>query len=166
MILRTFSVLVVMTAIGGPVAAQVKCAEGLPPVDRDAPSRMTVQEFIREVTATEGAASRALADFGYTIDATVQTLSGDAVDGEYRHVSTVSVDGAATRRDVATSVNTLKRVKFTDRDLETLRDAFTLTPERIAGGDVVYSGRQHLGEINASLFNVLPRNPDAEVRGF
>src|SRR5436190_11969163 len=140
MMLRFLAGLAVATAVAGSAAAQVKCSEGLPPVDRDAPSRMTVQEFIREVTAKEGAATRALADFGYTIDATVQTLSGDAVDGEYRHVSTVSVDGATTRRDVATSINTLKRVKFADRDLETLRDAFTLTPERIAGGDVVYSG--------------------------
>src|SRR5438477_5395235 len=100
MMLRFLAVLAATTTVAGPVFAQVKCAEGLPPIERDAPSRMTVQEFIREVTAKEGAGSRALADFGYTIDATVQTLSGDAVDGEYRHVSTVSVDGAATRRDV------------------------------------------------------------------
>jgi hypothetical protein len=166
MMLRFLAVLAVATAIAGPAAAQVKCTEGLPPVDRDAQSRMTVQEFIREVTAKELASTRAFADFGYTIDATVQTLSGEAVDGEYRHVSTVSVEGATPRRDVATSVNTLKRVKFGDRDLETLREALTLTPERISGGDIVYSGRQRIGEINATLFNVLPRNRDAEIRGF
>ncbi len=163
---RFLAVLAVTAAIAGPVAAQVKCAEGLPTVDRNAPSRMTVQEFIREVTAKEGASSRAFADFGYTIDAAVQTLNGDAVDGEYRHVATVGFDGGAARRDVATSSNTLKRVKFADRDLETLRDAFTLTSERISSGDIVYSGRQRIGEINASLFDVLPRNRDADIRGF
>jgi hypothetical protein len=166
MILRFLAGLAVATAVAGSAAAQVKCSEDLPPVDRDAQSRMTVQEFIREVTAKEVASTRAFADFGYTVDATVETLTGDAVDGEYRHVSTVIVDGATTRRDVATSVNTLKRVKFADRDLETLREAFALTPERISGGDIVYSGRQRIGEINPSLFDVLPRNRDAEVRGF
>jgi hypothetical protein len=96
----------------------------------------------------------------------VQTLQGDTVDGEYRHVSTLSFDAAGPRREVAQSGNTLKRIKFADRDLDALRDAFILTPDRIAVGDIVYSGRQRMGEHNATLFDILPRATAASVRGF
>ena len=34
-----------------PAAAQVKCAEDLAPVDRDAEARMTPMDFLREVAA-------------------------------------------------------------------------------------------------------------------
>jgi hypothetical protein len=167
MLLRILAVLVVATAVAGPVSAQVNCGEDLPPIDRNAESRLTARDFVRDVSAKEAAFSRALGNFGYTVDATVQTLSGDTVDGEYRQVSTVSFDAQGPRRVVADgAVNTLKRIKFADRDLDALRDAFFLTPDRVSGGDIVYSGRQRVGEINAALFDVLPRNPTAEVRGF
>ena len=148
-------------------SAQVKCGGDLPPIDRDAESRMTAQEFVHEVTAKETAFAKALGSYGYTVEASVQTLAGDAVDGEYRQVATVGFDASGPRREVADgSVNTLKRIKFADRDLDALRDAFILTPARVSNGDIVYSGRQRMGEFNASLFDVLPRNPTGEIRGF
>ena len=148
-------------------SAQVKCGGDLPPIDRDAESRMTAQEFVREVTAKETAFAKALGSYGYTVEASVQTLAGDAVDGEYRQVATVGFDASGPRREVADgSVNTLKRIKFADRDLDALREAFVLTPARVSNGDIVYSGRQRMGEFNASLFDVLPRNPTGEIRGF
>jgi len=104
---------------------------------------------------------------GFPTEATVQTLTGDAVDGEFRQVSTLGFDANGPRREVADgAVNTLKRIKFADRDLDALRDAFTLTADRMATGDIVYSGRQRIGELNASLFDVLPRDAAAAVRGF
>ena len=153
-------------AFAAPVAAQVKCAEGLAPVDRDAEARMTAMEFAREVAAQETTVLRALGNFGYTVDATVQTLDGDTVDGEYRHVSTLGFDASGPRREVTQSSNTLKRIKFADRDLDALRDAFILTPDRIVVGDVVYSGRQRMGEHNATLFDILPRSTAPGGRGF
>ena len=78
-----------------------------------------------------------------------------------------SFDANGPRREpILTTVNTLKRIKFADRDVEALRDAFTLTPDRVSTGDIVYSGRQKVGEVNAALFDVLPRNPTGEIRGF
>lgn len=170
MLARVLAFLAAFVAAGwltGPAFAQVKCGEDLPAVEQDAESRMSAPDFIRRVAAKETAFARAFANFGYTIDATVQTLQGDAVDGEYHQVSTLSFDASGPRRDIADgSINTLTRIKFADRDLEALRDAFTLTPDRVSAGDIVYSGRQRIGEINASLFDVLPRNPAADVRGF
>jgi hypothetical protein len=147
--------------------AQVKCGDDLGEVDQDAESRMSAPDFIRRVSAREAAFARAFGNFGYTIEASVQTLQGDAVDGEYRHVSTLSFDASGPRREVAEgAINTLTRIKFADRDLEALRDAFTLIPERVSAGDIVYSGRQLIGQIRASLFDIVPRNPTADVRGF
>jgi hypothetical protein len=128
---------------------------------------MSAPDFIRRVSAKEAVFARALATFGYKVDATVQTLQGDAVDGEYRHTSTLRFDSSGPQREVAEgSVNTLTRIKFADRDLETLRDAFVLTADRVSGGDIAYSGRQRIGPINASLFDIMPRNAAADVHGF
>jgi hypothetical protein len=165
--LRLFAVTVAAVAFAWPAVAQVKCGDDLGEVDQDAESRMSAPDFIRRVSAREAAFARAFANFGYTIEATVQTLQGDTVDGEYRHVSTLSFDASGPRREVAEgAINTLTRIKFADRDLEALRDAFTLIPERVSVGDIVYSGRQRIGEIRASLFDIVPRNPAADVRGF
>jgi hypothetical protein len=157
----------VLLALAAPAWGQVKCGDDLPPVDREAQTRLTAHDFVRALAVKEGAFAKALGNYGYTTDATVETLAGDAVDGEYHQVSILSFDANGPRREpILTTVNTLKRIKFTDRDVEALRDAFTLTPDRVSTGDIVYSGRQKVGDINAALFDVLPRNPTAEIRGF
>jgi len=154
-------------AVAWPAAAQVKCGDDLGPVDQEADSRMSAPDFVHRVSAKEAVFARVLATYGYTVEATVQTLQGDTVDGEYHHVSTLSFDASGPKREVgAGSVNTLTRIKFADRDVDALRDAFVLTADRVATGDIAYSGRQRIGEINASLFDVMPRDAAADVRGF
>jgi len=165
--LRVLTVLVATVALAGPAWAEVKCAEDLAEVDSSAESRMTAQDFAREVLAKEADFAKALANFSYKTEALVETLDGDTVDGEFRQVSTIGFDATGPKREIAEgAVNTLKRIKFADRDLDTLRDAFTLTPDRVATGDIVYSGRQRTGQFNASLFDIVPRNATADVRGF
>jgi hypothetical protein len=167
MFARLLASFAVAAALAGPAIAQVKCGDDLEAVDQDANSRMSAPDFILRVSAKETAFARAFANFGYTIDATVQTLQGDQVDGEYRHVSTLSFDASGPRREIAEgAVNTLTRIRFADRDLEALRDAFVLTPDRVSAGDIVYSGRQKVGDINASLFDIVPRSAVDDVRGF
>lgn len=167
MVLRVLVLPAVLLALAAPARAQVKCGDDLPPVDRDAQTRMTAQDFVRSLAVKEAAFAKALGNYGYTVDANVETLAGDTVDGEYHQVSIMSFDANGPRREpILTTVNTLKRVKFADRDVEALRDAFTLTPDRVSTGDIVYSGRQKVGEVNAALFDVLPRNPTGEIRGF
>jgi hypothetical protein len=154
-------------ALATSALAQVKCGDDLPPIDRDAQTRMTAQDFVRALSVKEAAFAKALGNYGYTVDANVETLAGDTVDGEYHQVSILRFDANGPRRKpILTTVNTLKRIKFADRDVDALRDAFTLTPDRVSTGDIVYSGRQKVGEVNAALFDVLPRNPTGEIRGF
>lgn len=165
--MRVLACLVLAAALAGPAWAEVRCAEDLGEVDSGARSRMTAQEFAHQVLAKEADFAKALANFGYTTEAVVETLDGDTVDGEFRQVSTLGFDASGPRREIADGgVNTLKRIKFADRDLDSLRDALTLTPDRVATGDIVYSGRQRTGPFNASLFDILPRDPSGEVRGF
>jgi hypothetical protein len=128
---------------------------------------MSAQDFIRVLSGKESASAKAMANYGYTVDATIETLDGDTVDGEYHQVSMQGFDDKGPKREpILTTVNTLKRIKFADRDVEALRDAFFLTPDRVTTGDIVYSGRQRVGDVNAALFDVMPRNQDAEIKGF
>jgi hypothetical protein len=167
MVPRVLLLPAVLLALAAPAWAQVKCNDGLPPVDTGAESRMSAQDFIRALSGKESAFAKALGNYGYTIDANVETLTGDTVDGEYHQVSMLSFDANGPRREpILTTVNTLQRIRFGDRDVDALRDAFTLTPDRVATGDIVYSGRQKVGDINAALFDVLPRNQDADIHGF
>lgn len=168
MLFRVLAPVAIATfAFAGPVAAEVRCGEDLPPVDAHAPSRMSAPDFIREVTAKEAETDRAFAGFGYKVEATVQTLDGDRVDGEFHQVITLAFDSQGPRRTVAEgAVDTLTRIKFAARDIDTLRDALTLTPERVSSGDIVYSGRQRVEPVNAALFDILPRNLAIEPHGF
>lgn len=164
---RVLAFLVFVLTLAGPAGAQVKCADDLPEVESDAESRMSALDFVRKVTAKEAEFAKALGNFGYKTEAVVETLDGDTVDGEFRQVSTLGFDANGPKREIADgAINTLKRIRFADRDLDALRDALTLTPDRLAPGDIVYSGRQRMGEFNASLFDVLPRDSAADVRGF
>jgi hypothetical protein len=166
-VLVSFTVAMAAIALSWPAGAQVKCGDDLGEVDQNAESRMSALDFIRRVSAKEAIFARALANFGYTVEATIQTLQGDTVDGEYRHLSVHSFDASGPKRQVADgAANTLTRIKFADRDLETLRDAYVLTADRVSAGDIAYSGRQRMGDINASLFDIMPRDAAADVRGF
>jgi hypothetical protein len=151
-----------------PAAAEIKCGEGMEPIEHDAESRMSAQEFIKEVVTNEVVFSKVIATYGYKLEASVQTLDGDTVDGEYRRTSTVDFDANSHRRETVTGepLNTLQRLKLGDRDFDRLREAFTLTAPKVSDNDIVYAGRQRIGEINAAVFDILPRNQSADIRGF
>jgi hypothetical protein len=151
-----------------PAAAQIKCSEGMEPLERDAESRMSALDFIKEVATNEVVFSKAFASYGYKLEVNVQTLAGDTVDGEYRRTSTVEFDANGQRQETVVDgpVNTLTRLRLGDRDFDTLREAFTLTAAKVSDNDIVYAGRQKIGDINAAVFDVLPRNQSADIRGF
>ena len=154
--------------LAGTAAAQVDCNEGLAPIDRSAGSRMGAMDFIRNVAANEVSYSKAFLNYTYTLEVSVQTLQGDTVDGEFHRVSSVDYDAAGNRRETVTNAptNTLTRAQVGDRDVEALRDSFTLTPALLAQRDIVYAGRQQIGNINTAAFDILPRNDQATPTRF
>jgi hypothetical protein len=151
-----------------PAAAQIKCSDSMEPIQRDAGTRMSTQDFIKDVLTNEEVFAKALANYGYKVEVSIQTLQGDTVDGEYRRTSTVDFDANGQRRETVTdgAVNTLTRIRITDREIDSMRTAFTLTPAKVADNDIAYSGRQQVGSIDAAVFDIMPRNQSADVRGF
>jgi hypothetical protein len=165
------SLLLLFVSAFAPLAfAQVDCNEGMPPIDNSADSQMSAPDFLRSVAAKESAFAKAFSGFGYTADVSIQTLQGETVDGELHQVSTVAFDPAGMRIATArgTQTNTLSRLKLSTRDIANfvLAPPFALTTDAIAERDTVYSGRQQVGEHNASVFDPLPRNDVAPLRGF
>jgi hypothetical protein len=163
-----YVILLIALLLTLPASAQIKCSDGMEPLDRSAESRTSAQDFIKEVATNEVVFSRAYASFGYKAEIDVKTLLGDTVDGEYRRVSTVDFDANGQRRETVIEgpTNTLTRLKLGEHDFDTLREAFTLTAAKVSDNDIVYSGRQQIGDINAAVFDLLPRKEVADVRGF
>src|SRR5215470_17377837 len=151
-----------------PAAAEIHCSEGMEALEHDAESRMSSHDFIKDVATNEQVFAKAFATYGYKLEVNVQTLTGDTVDGEYRRTSVVDFDAAGQRRETVTEgpVNTLTRMRLGERDVDTLREAFMLSASKVSDNDIVYSGRQKIGDINAAVFDLLPRNQSADIRGF
>lgn len=164
------AVLVFMLLLALPAFAQVDCNDGTEPIDRDAPSRMSPLEFTRTVAAKEAILARTFSSFGYKVEVSVQTVQGDSVDGDFHQSFDVGFGTTGTRvaKPVEPAVNTLKRLQIPTRDIDTFVTAppFALAPDMLAEKDAVYSGRQKLGNYNASVFDLLPRNDQAPLRGF
>jgi hypothetical protein len=151
-----------------PATAQIKCSDSMEAIQRDAETRMSTQDFIKNVLTNEEVFSKAYANYGYKLEISVQTLLGDTVDGEYRRTSTIDFDANGQRRETVTEgpLNTLTRIRITDREIDSMRSAFTLTAAKVVDNDIVYSGRQQIGNIAAAVFDIMPRNQSADVRGF
>jgi hypothetical protein len=151
-----------------PAAAQIKCSDSMEAIQRDAETRMSTQDFIKEVLTNEDVFAKALANYGYKLEISIQTLQGDTVDGEYRRTSTIDFDANGQRRETVTDgpVNTLTRIRITDREINSMPVAFTLTAAKVRDNDIVYSGRQRIGDVDAAVFDLMPRNQSADIQGF
>jgi hypothetical protein len=168
MAMRRFAVFVFALLPAWSAAAQVKCSDSMEAIQRDAETRLSTRDFIKDVLTNEEIFSKAYANYGYRLEVSIQTLLGDTVDGEYRRTSTIGFDANGQRRETVTDgpVNTLTRIRITDRDIDSLRTAFTLTAAKVADNDIVYSGRQRIGDIDSAVFDIMPRNQSADVHGF
>lgn len=151
--------LLALLLFAGPAMAEVDCNEGMEPLVPRASSPISAVDFVREVAVKEGDFARAFAALGYTAEVVVQTLQGDAVDGEFRQ--TTVFDGDGTRRDSVPDgfTSTLTRLKLSDKDIDGLIDElpFALTADSLADRDVVYAGRQKMGPYDTSVFDMLAR---------
>ena len=166
--MRCFVVFLLALLPAFPTAAEIKCSEDMEPIQRDAETRMSTQDFIKDVMTNEEVFAKAFANYGYKLEINLQTLAGDTVDGEYRRTSTVDFDDKGQRRETVNEgpVNTLTRLRLGDRDIDRLREAFSLSAAKLADNDIVYSGRQEIGDIHSAVFDIVPRNQSADIRGF
>ncbi|MBS0517407.1 MAG: hypothetical protein JSR90_01875 [Proteobacteria bacterium] len=151
-----------------PAFAQINCTEGMAPIDSAAPSRMSPVEFTHAIATTETAFAKAFANYGYTAEIDVQTVQGDTVDGAFHRKVVVGFDAfGRVVKTIEAPPSTLTRLQLSEKDIELLvTPPFAVTIDNMAEKDAVYSGRQPLGDHNASVFDLLPRNDQAPLRGF
>jgi hypothetical protein len=145
-----------------PAVAEVDCNAGMEAIDASADFPLNAREFTKVVVPNERALVKTLGKTGYAADLKVETLNGDLADGAFHRTSVVEFDPGGARREtvVGDTVNTLARLKLSDKDIGLLADpaSFALTPDNFGDRDIVYSGRQKSGERNFAVFDVLPRS--------
>src|SRR4030095_15243698 len=92
-------------------------------------SRLGPMDFVREVAAREQVFAKAMTTHSFTMDVTIQTLQGEAVDGEFRQVASFAFDDKGARRITVTDgpTNTLTRLKVSERDIAAFGDPALLS---------------------------------------
>jgi hypothetical protein len=149
------------------LSAQTNCEVGAGPLRRDTPANLKPAEMIQRIAANESAILAARRTYGFTQSVTVQTLSkGEMpsdwhVDGEYRSVIDVTHDAHGKRLEAVRFApqSTLQRMSLEPEDFEDIRrfSIFALTHEELPQYNVVYSGQQHVDELDTYVFEVAPK---------
>ncbi|MBZ5524334.1 MAG: hypothetical protein LAP21_19020 [Acidobacteriia bacterium] len=150
--------------------AQTNCEDRQNPLNPAQPQGITVQEVIEKFAAREAVFKQARNNYTYTQDITVQTLEGNTVDGEYHQIWDITYDDKGNRIENVTyaPMDTLTRVSMTQQDLEDLRTRlpFVLTTEDLPVYSVLYSGQQHVDEIDTYVFELAPKQIEKGKRYF
>ena len=85
--------------------AQTDCSEGNGALDNTSAKGTTSQELIQKFAAQETKVRDARSRYIYTQDVLVQTLNGNAVDGQFHEITEVSYDDKGKR---------IENVKFSE----------------------------------------------------
>ena len=121
-----------------------------------------VDKIIRAFTAKETEFRRALAEYAFTRDASVQTIGmGGQVTGEYHRTSQFVFNDSNERFEKITffPLSTLTEVTVTAEDLEDLGGVqpFALEASKIDQYDFKYAGKERLDELDTYVFDVGPK---------
>jgi hypothetical protein len=118
--------------------------------------------IIRAFTQKESEFRKALNEYGFTRDATIQTLAwGGQISGEYRRTSRFVFDDSGNRFEkiLFFPIPTVKSITITPEDIEDLGgvQAFALEASKINEYDFAYIGREKIDEIGTYVFDVTPK---------
>jgi hypothetical protein len=121
-----------------------------------------IAKIIRAFTAKETEFRRALSEYAFKRDATVQTIGmGGQVSGEYRRVSQFVFTDQNERFEKITFFPqpTLTELTFTQEDLEDLGGVqpFALEASKIDQYDFKYMGKEQIDELGTYVFDVVPK---------
>lgn len=153
-----------------PLFAQYVCEYGNGPLNSAAPEGIAPAEII-ETFATHEAGLKAARDrYAYTLDVSVETLNGNAVNGSYHQVSEVSSNdqGQRVERMTFAPQSTLRGIGVTRDDLDDIRDRLPLVlrAQELSVYSITYVGRQRVDQLDAYVFDVAPKDPRKEARRF
>ncbi|MFL6208230.1 MAG: hypothetical protein ACJ74W_05235 [Pyrinomonadaceae bacterium] len=121
-----------------------------------------VERIVRAFTTKETEFRRALSNYSFTRDATVQTIGmGGEISGEYHRVSQFAFDNQGGRFEHITFFPpaTLTEISFTQEDLEDLGGVqpFALEVAKIEQYNFTYAGEERLDELDTYVFDVAPK---------
>jgi len=163
-------VLLFVAASTAGAGAQTDCAEGNGVLDMTPPKNLTPQELIQKIGAAEMKVKDARAHYTYTQDLMVQTLNGNAVDGQYHEVTTISYDNKGKRLENVTFAeqSTLRGIALSAEDMDDVRRfmPLILTTDDLPLYNVTYAGQQHVDDLDTYVFHVEPKKEEKDKRYF
>ena len=162
------SVLLVLAGVIPRASAQTGCAEGNGVLDMTPPKNITPQELIQKIGAEETKVKEARSHYTYTQDLMVQTLNGNAVDGQFHEVTTISYDDKGKRLENVTFAeqSTLRGITLSAEDMDDVRRfmPLILTTEDLPLYNVTYAGQQHVDDLDTYVFHVEPKKEEKDKR--
>jgi hypothetical protein len=163
-------VVFVVLAFWMTASAETNCEEGNGPLSTHPPQGITTEEIIQKFAAKEAIFKEARNNYTYTQDNTVQTVEGNAVDGEWRQVWDITYDdkGARIENVKFAPQDSLTRVLMTKEDLDDIRNRlpFVLTTADLPLYDVLFVGQQSVDEIETYVFDMAPKKIEKGQRYF
>ncbi len=143
------------------LAAQTNCEDGNGPLNPAQPQGISVQELVQKFAGKEAVFKDARNHYTYTQEIIVQTLDGDAVDGEFKLTTDILYDDQGKRIENVTYApqSTLTRIGLTPQDYDDFRNRlpFVLTTEDLGEYNISYVGQQHVDELETYVFDVAPK---------
>jgi hypothetical protein len=140
------------------------------PLDTSQPKDISVDEIIRRFAAKEKEFKAARDQYTYRQDVLVQTLDGDAVNGDYHEVEDVIFDDKGNRIEhvVFAPQATLVGITMTKEDFDDIRHRmpFVLTSDEIPEYQILYVGKQKEDELGTYVFDVAPKQIEKNKRYF
>lgn len=150
------------------LTAQTNCNAGVGPLKQDQPQGILVSDVIKAFTAHESEFREAQTHYRYTMEVSVQTLSGPNVDGEFRRISQVSYSQGKRIDNVTFAPqSTLQRISMTKQDFDDIdRSPFILTTDDLRQYNVVYAGQQKVDMLETYVFDASPKQIEKGKRYF
>jgi hypothetical protein len=150
--------------------AQEMCDEGNGSLNPAQPQGITTQQIIDKFAAREAVFKQARNNYTFTQDITVQEFEGASVSGEFRLVQDVTYDDKGDRVENVKFApqSSLRQVSLSREDYEDFRNKlpFVMTTEEIPRYNLLYSGQQHVDEIDTYVFEVAPKTMEKGQRYF
>jgi hypothetical protein len=125
-------------------------------------AEVDVNKIIQAFSAKETEFRKALGDYAFKRDASIQTIGpGGEVTGEYRRVSQFVFDDRDERFEKITFFPppTLTELSVTQEDIDDLGGVqpFALEAAKIPQYDFKYLGKEHVDELDTYVFDVAPK---------
>lgn len=148
--------------------AQTDCAEGNSVLDTAPPKNMSAQDLIQKLVANETKLQATRSHYTYTQDVLVQTLNGNAVDGQFHQITNVSYDEKGKRMESVSFAeqSTLRGIQLSPTDMDDIRVfmPWMLTSEQAPQYNLTYAGQQHVDDLDTYVFHVEPKKLEKNQR--